>query len=194
MSAVSLTQIYLDETRQNQFMGRFCLIGSQWWFSLYKFTTYCNLINTCIKLLDNLELLKAKKIKLTLANISTMLSTFGACCSSDFSILPVRATRACSIWTWLNGYHWLRPWAPNSWRATSIPCMTPRPNAIVRTIWGSVETFSKSSVGICLRVDTIAGEEKRQNDSQRHSLSTQSDKENFRKKEEMERERKENLW
>lgn len=175
-------------------MGRFCLIGSQWWFSLYKFTIYCNLINTCIKLLDNLELLKAKKIKLTLANISTMLSTFGACCSSDFSILPVRATRACSIWTWLNGYHWLRPWASNSWRATSIPCMTPRPNAMVRTIWGSVETFSKSSVGICLSVDTIAGEEKRQKDSQRHSLSTQSDKENFRKKEEMERERKENLW
>lgn len=164
-------------------MGRFCLIGSQWWFSLYKFTIYCNLINTCIKLLDNLESLKAKKIKLTLANISTMLSTFGACCSSDFSILPVRATRACSIWTWLNGYHWLRPWAPNSWRATSIPCMTPRPNAMVRTIWGSVETFSKSSVGICLRVDTIAGEEKRQKDSQSFNVKNRAIyKENFRKK------------
>lgn len=44
----SLNQIYLDKTRQNPFMGRFCLIGSQWWFGLYKFTIYCNLINTCI--------------------------------------------------------------------------------------------------------------------------------------------------
>lgn len=157
----SLNQIYLDKTRQNPFMGRFCLIGSQWWFGLYKFTIDCNLINTCITFnTRHFTIILLKKNQLTLANISAIVSTFGACCSSDFSILPVRATRACSIWTWLNGYHWLRPWAPNSWRATSIPCMTPRPNVIVRTIWGSVETFSRSSVGTCLRVDTIAGEEK----------------------------------
>lgn len=128
---------------------------------MYKFIIYCNFINICIKLLDNLELFKVKKIKFILVNILIMLLIFGVCCFLDFSILLVRVIRVCFIWIWLNGYYWLRFWVLNSWRVISIFCMTLRLNVMVRIICGLVEIFFKSFVGICLRVDIIVGEEKR---------------------------------